>query len=142
MFGAVSVNNKDTECTCDFRFTMECYYLNWTFLNWISSLYSFASIANQKPVILPKWIQLCINQLHNPFTTFSDEKQQKMRQNKQIFRPNKAKYIVFTAHIGRARERHRGYGSNNLWIDQSGSFFNPVWPEPLNDGSGYEIVFN
>ena len=39
----------------------------------------------------------------------------------------------------RARERHRGYGSNNLWIDQSGSIFNPVWPEPLNDGSGYEI---
>jgi hypothetical protein len=35
-----------------------------------------------------------------------------------------------------------GYGSNSLWIDQSGSFFNPVWPEPLNDGSWYEIGKN
>jgi hypothetical protein len=68
-----------------------------------------------------------------------DEKQQNIRQNKQMFKPNEAKYIVFT-NIGRARERHRGYGSNNLWMDQSGTVFNPVWPEPLNDGSGYEIV--
>jgi hypothetical protein len=98
-------------------------------------------ITITKPVILPKWIQVCINQLLNPFTTFSDEKQQKFRRNKQIFRQNISKYIVFT-HIGRACERHRGYGSNSLWIDQSGSFFNPVWPEPLNDGSGYEIVKN
>jgi hypothetical protein len=88
-------------------------------------------ITITKPVILPKWIQVCINQLLNPFTTFLDEEQQ--------IKQNKAKYIVFT-HIGRAREHHRGYGSNSLWIDQSGSFFNPVWPEPLNDGSGYEIV--
>jgi hypothetical protein len=73
-------------------------------------------IAITKPVILPKWIQICTNQLLNPFTTFSDEKQQKIRQNKHIFRQNKAKYIVFT-HIGRACERHRGYGSNSLWID-------------------------
>jgi hypothetical protein len=84
-------------------------------------------------------VQVCINQLLNPFTTFSEEKQQKIRRNKQIFRQNISKYIVFT-HIGRACERHRGYGSNSLRIDQSGSFFNPVWPEPLNDGSGYEIV--
>ena len=82
-------------------------------------------------------IQVCINQLLNPFTTFSDEKQQKIRRNKQIFRQKIRKYIVFT-HIGRACERHRGYGSNSLWIDQSGSFFNPVWPEPLNDGSNLE----
>jgi hypothetical protein len=98
-------------------------------------------ITITKAVILPKWIQVCISQLLNPFTTFSDEKQQKIRQNKQIFWPKKAKYIVFT-HIGRARELYRGYGSNNLWIDQSGSFFNPVWPEPLNDGSGYEIAIH
>ena len=49
-------------------------------------------ITMTKAVILPKWIQVCINQLLNPFTTFSDENQQKIRQNKQIFRPNKAKY--------------------------------------------------
>jgi hypothetical protein len=32
----------------------------------------------------------------------------------------------------------RGPGDED-GIDQSGSFFKPVWPEPLNDDSGYEI---
>jgi hypothetical protein len=58
-------------------------------------------ITITKPIILPKWIQVCINQLLNPFTTFPDEKQQTFRQNKQIFRQNKAKYIVFTHMITR-----------------------------------------
>jgi hypothetical protein len=32
-------------------------------------------ITITKTIILPKWIQVCINQLLNPVTTFSDEKQ-------------------------------------------------------------------
>jgi hypothetical protein len=63
-----------------------------------------------KPVILPKWIQVCTNQFLNPFTTFSDKKQQKIRQNKQIFRQDKAKYIVFLGFIW----RHKFDGGSTL----------------------------
>ena len=35
-----------------------------------------------------------------------------------------------------ARKKGSGYENG---IDQSGSFFNPVWPEPLNDGSGLTL---
>jgi hypothetical protein len=51
---------------------------------------------NETCYFFPNEFYVSINRLLNPFTTFPDEKQQKIHQNKQIFSQNKAKYILFT----------------------------------------------
>jgi hypothetical protein len=70
-----------------------------------------------KPVIFPKWIQVCINQLLNLFTTFLDEKQQKFVKISKFsgkIKQNISYSLILAAHVNTTRGMCPiAYGSTN-----------------------------